>query len=385
MLTIPSQTINLTFIKRIAVSLLIYLSFFILITHPFVTLASTTNYFYLNPNDPSTLFGISDENGFHYVISDPLGSPNLLLDEQGNVEQQLDYTAFGIERINQINRENNQSSFTSKFSFTGQRKDSESDLLYYGARYYNPEIGRFTQPDPMIIAGNQNDPRFQNALMNPQLLNPYAYTGNNPITNVDPTGEDAVIAINDRWSTITIRSDIYIYGQDATSEVVQRMQTDIMQEWNKWNKGWTYTDPKTNRTYNVAFDVEVGITKHPNIRKSTKFTDKDNNMIQINNERSYVKDEGYIGVWRGNTPDPAPHEFGHLLGLDDHYIEKGGSENGWQGNIMAEKAMQGNVEQRNIDTIIAPYMEKHDQRWFKFINKKTSHHIAPRGTFREQK
>src|SRR5690606_22481115 len=59
-----------------------------------------------------------------------------------------------------------------KHKFTGQEQDS-SGLYYYGARYYDPELGRFIQPDTFLDG-----------------LNRYAYCGNNPINFIDPTGHD---------------------------------------------------------------------------------------------------------------------------------------------------------------------------------------------------
>ena len=55
--------------------------------------------------------------------------------------------------------------------FTGKEYDSDVKLYYYAARYYDPYIGRFTQRDP---AGDG--------------INWYAYTYNNPLGFVDPTG-----------------------------------------------------------------------------------------------------------------------------------------------------------------------------------------------------
>ena len=55
--------------------------------------------------------------------------------------------------------------------FTGKEFDADSKLYYYGARYYDPYIGRFTQRDPIADG-----------------VNWYAYTYNNPLKFVDPTG-----------------------------------------------------------------------------------------------------------------------------------------------------------------------------------------------------
>lgn len=81
--------------------------------------------------------------------------------------------------------------FETHFTFTDQEKDEESGLLYYGARYYNPALGRFTQIDPVIIDTQRKE--FAQALQNPQLLNAYSYTANNSLKYADESGEFAVI------------------------------------------------------------------------------------------------------------------------------------------------------------------------------------------------
>ena len=61
--------------------------------------------------------------------------------------------------------------------FTGQREDARNGLILFPARAYDPELGRFIQPDPTVQHPGD-----------PQDLNRYTYARNNPLTNVDPTG-----------------------------------------------------------------------------------------------------------------------------------------------------------------------------------------------------
>lgn len=79
-----------------------------------------------------------------------------------------------------------------RYLFTGKVKDS-TDLYYYGARYYDPKLGRFLTRDPYTSlpddrrvistsAGAYTGP------MNPQELNRYSYAENNPLKFNDPTG-----------------------------------------------------------------------------------------------------------------------------------------------------------------------------------------------------
>jgi len=68
--------------------------------------------------------------------------------------------------------------------FTGQILDAETGLYYYNARYYDPELGRFIQPDDRIPD-----------LSNPQSYNRYSYCLNNPLRYTDPDGHGF-------WSTV---------------------------------------------------------------------------------------------------------------------------------------------------------------------------------------
>jgi RHS repeat-associated protein len=63
--------------------------------------------------------------------------------------------------------------------YTGQYRDAETGLYYYGARYYNASLGRFLSPDTVL--SNAQDP---------QALNRYSYVLNNPVFYSDPTGHD---------------------------------------------------------------------------------------------------------------------------------------------------------------------------------------------------
>jgi RHS repeat-associated protein len=66
--------------------------------------------------------------------------------------------------------------------YTAKELEAATGLYYYGARYHNPNIGRFMSPDP---AGA--DPA------DPQSWNRYSYVLNNPLKYVDPDGEQAIV------------------------------------------------------------------------------------------------------------------------------------------------------------------------------------------------
>ena len=110
-----------------------------------------------------------------YYYPDHLGSTLLTTDASGHPIQETAYTPFG-EILNEIHFPND----ALPLQYTGQTFDRESELSYYGARYYNATLARFVSVDPILSGG---------ALHDPQQRNGYGYARNNPLTYTDPTGQ----------------------------------------------------------------------------------------------------------------------------------------------------------------------------------------------------
>jgi RHS repeat-associated protein len=71
--------------------------------------------------------------------------------------------------------------------FTGKERDTETQLDYFGARFYGSAMGRFMSPDPLDVNAFR--------IINPQRWNLYSYVINGPLSNIDPDGRDT-IAVN---------------------------------------------------------------------------------------------------------------------------------------------------------------------------------------------
>jgi len=69
--------------------------------------------------------------------------------------------------------------------FTGKERDFESGLDNFDARYDASSLGRFTSPDEAFA---------DQAQANPQSWNLYGYVRNNPLSNLDPSGNACVTA-----------------------------------------------------------------------------------------------------------------------------------------------------------------------------------------------
>ena len=114
-----------------------------------------------------------------YYHPDHLGSSNVITDGAGRQVACYEYTPYGSFARGSTGTTDltELTSPTSlKHFFTGKELDS-TGLYYYGARYYDPQLGRFTQPDTIVQAP-----------YDPQSLNRYSYCRNNPLNYVDPTG-----------------------------------------------------------------------------------------------------------------------------------------------------------------------------------------------------
>jgi RHS repeat-associated protein len=116
-----------------------------------------------------------------YFHSDHLGGTNLMTNATGGVVRTTTYLPYGSTWQTTGTKDDDR-------KYTGQRKDDSTELYYYGARYYDPAMGRFITTDPALRD------KGADYWLNPKNLNAYAYAHNNPLKNVDPTGNAAIPA-----------------------------------------------------------------------------------------------------------------------------------------------------------------------------------------------
>jgi RHS repeat-associated protein len=120
-----------------------------------------------------------------YYHNDALGSPIMATDRTGAVKWRESYAPYG-SRLVLESRETTgsppvpvESSWDEKQWYTGKLEETRVGLQYFGARWYEPELGIFLSPDPVEFqAGNIFS------------FNRYAYANNNPYKFVDPDGRD---------------------------------------------------------------------------------------------------------------------------------------------------------------------------------------------------
>ncbi|OCG77975.1 hypothetical protein A9G44_03010 [Gilliamella sp. Occ4-3] len=162
------------------------------------------------PNHPTSLYIYTDQNSYEplaridkrgndpervmYFHTDLNGCPEELTDENGEILWECSFQLWG-KRIHEIEHE----SIEQNLRYQGQYLDRETGLHYNTFRYYDPDIGRFTQPDPIGLLGG---------------FNLYQYAPNG-LTWVDPWG----------WAKCPITS-----GSQVTPSIVKKaLKGDTMQ------------------------------------------------------------------------------------------------------------------------------------------------------------
>ncbi|RMH88128.1 hypothetical protein EBB59_12200, partial [Lysobacter pythonis] len=113
--------------------------------------------------------------GRTYFLSDHQNSTRALTNAAGQVVNRYDYDPYG-------NARQSAQGFSNPYQYTGRERD-QTGLMYYRARYYRPDMGRFIAEDPIGLAGG---------------LNTYAYVGGNPVNAIDPLGLEEFSCIASR-------------------------------------------------------------------------------------------------------------------------------------------------------------------------------------------
>ena len=129
--------------------------------------------------DGATRMAMRTGSSLNWLFGDHLGSSSRAANSDGtpltNGEQR--YKPWGEKRF-----PTGDSALPTTYRFTGQRQEKllggAEGLYFYGARWYDPALGRFVSPDTVIPVQSQGV----------QAWDRYAYVNNNPIRYNDPTG-----------------------------------------------------------------------------------------------------------------------------------------------------------------------------------------------------
>jgi len=124
--------------------------------------------------------GILTAKRLTYIHTDHLNTPRAMTDITRRIVWRWEQDAFGLLSP-QSDPDGDRITNDLDLGFPGQLRDTETALFYNINRYYDPVMGRYTQPDPIGLQGG---------------LNPYAYVESNPISYFDKFGLDKTRYVN---------------------------------------------------------------------------------------------------------------------------------------------------------------------------------------------
>jgi RHS repeat-associated protein len=164
------------------------------------------------------------------IIADHLGSPRLVVDTAtGDIIQRMDYDEFG-----NVLMDTNPG--FQPFGFAGGLEDTDTGLVRFGARDYDPQTGRWTAKDPILFAGGDN--------------NLFGYVQNNPVNFIDPSG---LLAANWHFN-IT-----YNAARDSGMGVVSSMKLAWEATATDFSDGSQGTNWEATRQHAMAGEIAPGV------------------------------------------------------------------------------------------------------------------------------
>ena len=175
-----------------------------------------------------------------WYVKDHLGSVRsvVLLGEDytgaAAVVEQNGYYPFGTRIAGTAGAAADSLDYANRYRFCGKEEQDFSpslnlELLDFGARYYDPFTCRWTTQDPFAE-------KYYG-------LSPYSYCANNPVTLIDPTGEQWYSYVDENGET----QYVYYEGEMPKEE---RKQYDKIQD-----LGYTYHDKNSNKYYSLFGNV----------------------------------------------------------------------------------------------------------------------------------
>ncbi|MCB0553208.1 MAG: hypothetical protein KDD02_06615 [Phaeodactylibacter sp.] len=301
--------------------------------------------------------GGSGSEVLRYQLSNHLGTVGIELDTDGEIISYEEYHPYGATAFYWKNNNISQK----RYRYTGKERDAESGLSYHSARYYLPWLGRWLSADPAGLVDGVC--LYQYSLSNPVMLrdgsgmqsggkcggegvyNPatnqiditatiFLNFDNNALANQVPIVFDPLTGgfIN----TVNANGTLNPWAINlAQSWYINQVRSQIINDWsgkvlNNYNvNGVLRNVPINPNTINVQ-RAPAGMRERNLRRNQSLINVGDQNTARtlglpttaISGQISHIEESRKTGFFfLSRNGREAGHEFGHILGLEDRYIE----------------------------------------------------------------
>ncbi len=135
---------------------------------------------------------------YQYNLTDHLGNVRYTFDGTGGKLQADDYYPFGKTYNSFVSGAKN------TYLYNGKDLQEGLEQYDYGARFYDPVIARWNVIDPLAEKV--------------QSVNPYGYTDNNPVNNIDPNGMETLYGADAQYAFKQLQNQVYFQQGDPKND-----------------------------------------------------------------------------------------------------------------------------------------------------------------------
>jgi RHS repeat-associated protein len=207
-----------------------------------------------------------------WLVSDHLGTPRVIFDKTGELGgiTRHDYLHFGEELLVGRGPEQGYAGGDGvRQRFTSKKRDIETGLHYFLARYYSSVQGRFTSPDEFTGGTHEifesvlpPNPVLYAEPAEPQSFNKYSYCLGNPLRYVDPDGHQTKQAdgliIATRKTILTAADIVTGVGKEGANVWIgMKNITHVFTGWGEYRETFKPTNKVQEASMNVTGDVAI--------------------------------------------------------------------------------------------------------------------------------
>lgn len=159
--------------------------------------------------DIGAILGIELDGRAYIPSLDGQGSVRAMVDlASKKVVEMYTYTAFGLEEfLNADHEKIAHSALKNPWRYLGKRTEEELNFVFFGRRYYAPQIGRWITPDPVYRTDSPNE---------------YAFVKNNPVNWMDPYGLFFIEGLYQNFLTV------WDYFKESAENLFKNFQEDVV-------------------------------------------------------------------------------------------------------------------------------------------------------------